>query len=63
MKQENRREFEKLNSRDQEWGMEVLRLLGSLTEDQQQAALGLARTLAACNTLQRTSADGRLVQP
>ena len=40
MNQKMRAEFEKLSKADQEWVLEVLRLLGMLTEDQQQAAVG-----------------------
>jgi len=49
MDQKTREEFEKLSKANQEWVMEVCRLLGMLNEDQQKAAVGLARTLANCN--------------
>ena len=49
MDQKTREEFEKLSKANQEWVLEVCRLLGMLNEDQQKAAVGLARTLANCN--------------
>lgn len=43
------KEFEKLSKADQKWTLEVLRLLGMLSEEQRQAAVELAGTLADCN--------------
>ena len=45
MNRKTREEFEKLSKADQKWTLEVLWLLGMLNEEQQQAAVGLARTL------------------
>lgn len=47
----NKKEFEKLSKAEQEWTLEVLRLLGLLTEEQQQAAIDLARTMEGCNAV------------
>lgn len=57
--QETREEFEKLSKADQKRILEVLSLMGMLTEDQRQTAIELARMLAAYNTLSHTSTAGR----
>jgi len=49
----NQEEFEKQSSRDREWAREILRLLGMMNGEQLVEAFELARTLAACNELQR----------
>ena len=51
MNQKTREEFEKLSKADQEWVLEVLRLLRMMNKEQQQAAIGLAEKMAAYNTL------------
>lgn len=63
MNQKMREEFEKLSKADQKWTLEVLWLLGMLSEEQRQAAVELAKTLAACNTLSHTSTVGKEARP
>jgi len=49
----NQEEFEKLGKQGQEVTLEILRLLETMNGEQLVEALELARTHAACNTLQR----------
>lgn len=58
MNQETWEEFEKLSKADQKWTLEVLQLLGLLGEEQRQAAIELAGTLADCNAAKAEKGAG-----
>ena len=57
MNQKTREEFEKLSEGQKKWALEVFQLLGMLSKEQQQAAVALARTLAAWNMPSQASAS------
>ena len=59
MNQKTMEEFEKLSADQKKWALDVFQVLGMLSREQQQAALGLARALAACNMPSHASASRR----
>ena len=59
MDQKTLEEFEKLSADQKKWALEVFQLFEMLSREQQQAAVGLARALAACNMPSHASASRR----